>query len=728
MDSHSNNLPDYYNGFRFNNETPLIVSHQSSLNGSASYFEKSSFDQGFMNNPYASNLEKSSLNMNKYGSQGIGSSNDHEPTDPMIKYINQALLEDSTEERSSVLYDPLTLQAAEKPFYDAIGKKYQSSPFKNQMYVDINAERSFGRRTENNMSGNSKNKVPVRQSYRSNDTVRSPVTSSKALVNSRSSSRNDRNMQNNPFQTSSLISCIFSDSDSILLFQKGMEEAMKFLPTNNQLITNSYKYTLPPKPDVVPLSVGFDFELSAKDPLPISSRGRKHTLNCQDNPLEEPRSRKKSAVYETEDELSELFDKVLLYDVKAGSTSSRGHVRSPDGIDETSQKNTWSKKRVDKNDDVDLRALLTSCVRAIPSNDRTTAYKKLEQIKKHASRTGNACQRMANAFGIAIEARLAGNGPEIYAALASKKPSALQKLKAHEAQCTGCPFRTLGIFFANEMILQVAAKASTLHIVDFGISYGFHWPKLIQELSSRQGGPPKLRITGIELPQAGFRPTALVEETGQRLAKYCERFNVPFEYHVIATKSWESITIEDLKLSRNEVLAVTCMFRFRYLLDETVVADSPRDRVLKLIKDMKPDIFVHSIINGGHHVPLFVNRFREAFFFYSALYDCIDANMSRDHPLRLYFEEDVYGSEMVNVISCEGTDRVERPETYKSWQTRHIRAGLKLLPLNPDLVNKLKEKTADGYHKDYEFHEDGNWVLQGWKGRILYGTSCWVVK
>ncbi|KAK1353860.1 hypothetical protein POM88_052225 [Heracleum sosnowskyi] len=55
------------------------------------------------------------------------------------------------------------------------------------------------------------------------------------------------------------------------------------------------------------------------------------------------------------------------------------------------------------------------------------------------------------------------------------------------------------------MILDKASNAATLHIIDFGIQYGFQWPVLIQCLSMRPGGPPKLRITGIELPQSGFR-------------------------------------------------------------------------------------------------------------------------------------------------------------------------------------------------------------------------------
>ena len=86
-----------------------------------------------------------------------------------------------------------------------------------------------------------------------------------------------------------------------------------------------------------------------------------------------------------------------------------------------------------------------------------------------------------------------------------------------------------------------------MHIVDFGILYGFQWPSLIQSLASRPGGPPMLRITGIDFPQPGFRAAERIEETGRRLADYAKSFGVPFEYHAIATK-WENLDVEELSL------------------------------------------------------------------------------------------------------------------------------------------------------------------------------------
>lgn len=81
------------------------------------------------------------------------------------------------------------------------------------------------------------------------------------------------------------------------------------------------------------------------------------------------------------------------------------------------------------------------------------------------------------------------------------KFSAKPNLKAYQIYLSVCPFKKFSYFFSIKMILKVAEKAKTLHVIDFGIIYGFIWPILIQLLSTRPGGPPKLRITGIDLPQ-----------------------------------------------------------------------------------------------------------------------------------------------------------------------------------------------------------------------------------
>ncbi|KAL7173372.1 hypothetical protein ACSBR2_032774 [Camellia fascicularis] len=142
---------------------------------------------------------------------------------------------------------------------------------------------------------------------------------------------------------------------------------------------------------------------------------------------------------------------------------------------------------------------------------------------------------------------------------------------------------------------------------------------------------------------------------------------------------------------------------------------------------MNPDNFVHAVINASHDAPFFVSRFCEAFLNYSSLFDMLDINMSREAQDRVNLEREFYGREVMNIIACEGLERVERPETYKQWQARNMRAGFKMLPLKQEMLKKFRGKVKEGgYHKDFVINEDGQWMLQGWRGRIFWASSCWV--
>ncbi|XP_010106506.2 scarecrow-like protein 14 [Morus notabilis] len=678
-----------------------------------------------------------------------GASEDTEFSETVLKYISQILMEEKIEQKPSMFYDPLDLQITEKSFYDALGERYPYSPNYNNG-VDPRVETP-----DNNFSGSSSDYggSSTSPSTSTSNSASSPhllsdVGDSKPPSLLQSSLPGDPNSQLNslsgsqfsaPISVNELLAQnIFGDSDSILQFQKGLEEASRFLPKSNQLFIDleSREYSSELK------GLGEPEKLVAvkgeRDSSPNGSRGRKNHER-EDVDSEEERSNKQSAVYTDESELSETFDKVLLFYHDHGCKGVVGECGQNVGSealqpDEQPQGGSGNggkargKKKGKKKETVDLRTLLILCAQAVSGNDRRTSGELLNQIRQHSSPLGDGCQRLAHCFANALEARLAGTGTgaQMYYSTLLSKTSASDILKAYQLSLKCSPFKKMAMLFANKMIYKAAEKATSLHIVDFGILYGFQWPILIKHLAGRPGGPPKLRVTGIEFPQKGFRPAERIEETGRRLANYCARFGVPFKYNAIASPNWETVRIEDIKIDDDEVVAVNDLMRFKNLLDETVEVNCPRNAVLNLIRKMNPAIFVQSIVNGSYNAPFFVTRFREALFHFSASFDVLDTNVGRNNEERLMFEREFYGREAMNVIACEGPDRVERPETYKQWQVRNMRAGFRSLPLNQELMDMFRGKLKAWYHKDFVIDEDNNWMLQGWKGRILYASSCWV--
>ncbi|KAF3784746.1 Scarecrow-like protein 9 [Nymphaea thermarum] len=463
-------------------------------------------------------------------------------------------------------------------------------------------------------------------------------------------------------------------------------------------------------------------------------RGHKNP-HSEDAELEVGRSNKHSAISFSSDTVrSEMFDQVLLcrkgkcvelvtnlreaMQNSLGKNVQNGHSKGSSGTKSRG-------KRQGKREVVDLRALLIHCAQAVATDDLRSANELLRQIRQHSSPYGDGTQRLAHCFAESLEARLSGTGGNIYYNLKTKRNSAASILKAHQLYLAACPFKRISHYLSNQTTLNVAENATKLHIIDFGILYGFQWPSFIQRLSARPGGPPRLRITGIDFPQPGFKPAERIEETGCRLSEYARMFNVPFQYKAIASK-WENVEIEDLDLDDGEVLVVNCLYRMRNLPDETVFVDCPRDIVLNKIRKMNPKVFILGIINGAYSAPFFTTRFREALFQYSAFFDMLETNTPRDHPERILIEREIFGREVLNIVACEGSDRIERPEVYKQWQVRNQRAGFVQLPLNQDIMQKSREKVKHIYHKDFMVDEDSQWLLQGWKGRILQALSTWV--
>jgi hypothetical protein len=658
-------------------------------------------------------------------------------SDESLNYISRMLMEEDIDEKCSMYQaESATLRAAAKPFYDILGHKFPPSPDHQLTPWSVDSPSESGSSTRTQSVANTDTSSSVGGAVDSQlryDVGRSGqmesyrdlcAQSSQVFAGPSSDACSAVDVLEDPLITNGRIPEYLFESLPTWDFRRGIEEAKKFLPVSNKLIIDLE-------------GGGVARSQEARKDVSLNARkadvlNTKKNRQSEDLDLMEGRNIKQSAFCSDEPDWIEMFDDLLRQTEKkatdlrelmrneASKSSQVTQTKGPSGPRTRGRKPT-------KKDVVDLRTILIHCAQAIAADDRRTANELLKQIRQHSKPNGDGTQRLAHCFADGLEARLAGTGSQLYHKLVAKRTTASDMLKAYHLYLAACPFKRLSHFLSNQTILSMIKNASKVHIIDFGIYFGFQWPCLIRRLSKREGGPPVLRITGIDVPQPGFRPTERIEETGQRLADYAKKFNVPFEYQGIASK-WETIRVEDLKVGKDEVVIVNCLYRFRNLIDETVAVDSPRNRVLNTIRQINPAIFIHGIVNGSYSVPFFITRFREALFHFSALFDMLESTVPRDDAQRALIERDLFGREALNVIACEGSDRVERPETYKQWQVRNLRAGFVQSPLNQEIVMKAKDKVKDIYHKDFVIDEDSGWLLQGWKGRIIYAISTWKPK
>ncbi|KAK7852446.1 scarecrow-like protein 9 [Quercus suber] len=693
MDSHFSGFSGSNNGVQFGNPSFSALSNENLV--ARPRFDNALLDHNVRGFHFLeSDQTPSHIAPTSSVNEREDSPEDCDFSDAVLNYINQILMEEEMEDKTCMLQESLELQAAEKSFYDVLGKKYPPSPEHRLTYINQNDGSSndhhhvyytnyypsssfFG----DNSLIQSQGEEYIISQLQSHPLYRNPQ-SSYSSSNSVISSSVD-GLVDSPSSTLQVPDSNF-ESQSVWQFRKGVEEANKFLPSGSQLYVNleanglSY---MEPRARIGNLEV----KVEGKDEgeySPSGSRGKKNPYR-EDGDIEVERSSKLAAVFTESILRSDLFDIILLHSAGAGREALKARREAlaarPEALQNVKSKiaplngklkgtnsgRGRAKKQRGK-EVVDLRTLLINCAQAVAADDQRSASELLKQIRQHSSPFGDGNQRLAHYFADGLEARMAGTGSQIYRGLASKKLSAADTLKAHHLLLAASSIEKMSIFTSNRTIMSGTAKATRVHVIDFGILYGFQWPTLIQRISWRDGGPPKLRITGIDFPQPGFRPAERVEETGRRLANYAETFKVPFEYNAIA-KKWETIQLEELKIDRDE----------------------------------------------------------EALFHYSALFDMLETIVPREDQERMLLEKEVFGRQALNVIACEGWERVERPETYKQWQVRNLRAGFAQLPLDRQILEMAIDRVRTSYHKDFVIHEDGRWMVQGWKGRIIYALSCW---
>ncbi|KAL1298478.1 hypothetical protein HN51_042831 [Arachis hypogaea] len=626
-------------------------------------------------------------------SPGTSSSEDsaeyNKYSNPILRYISDILMEeeDDLENKPCMLQQCLKLQAAEKSFSEVLGNSSNSVP--SQGCDENNRDGDYGRTTSF-------------ESYSSCTTDNNSYESDWVNLVGEYESSLLQAPDNDSYE-----------SDWLNLLDSPNDGSSEIHYQNMVLLTNN--------------------EEGSRSGT--TGTREKRSIQVDDDTSYEQgrRGSKISAVFSDESEPPEILDEVLRVQIGRSQCLSgveplpenemlkRQNVDSVGSSGKTARSKKGSSRNSNTGATVDLWSLLTQCAQAVANYDQRNAYDTLKQIRQHSSPAGDGMQRMAHYFAIGLETRLNAGTPSY---LPLDMASAADMLKAHKLYVTASPLQRMTNTFATQTIMNLVQNESCVHIIDFGICYGFQWPCLIKRLSQRNA-PIKLRITGIDLPQPGFRPAERLEETGRRLENYCKRHNVPFEYNCIAQK-WETIRLEDLKIDRNEVTVVNCFYRLKNLPDETVLVNSPRDAVLKLIRSINPNIFLHGVVNGSYSAPFFLTRFREALFHFSSQFDMFEANVPREDVERMILEKGLIGRDAINVIACEGAERVERPETYKQWQIRNKRAGFKQIRVDQELVNEIKGMLKKEYHRDFVVDQDGKWVLQGWKGRILHALSAWV--
>lgn len=372
----------------------------------------------------------------------------------------------------------------------------------------------------------------------------------------------------------------------------------------------------------------------------------------------------------------------------------------------------------------DLKQGLIACARAVADDDFMMVESLMDELRQMVSVSGEPMQRLGAYLLEGLIARLSSSGSSIYKALKCKEPTSSELLSYMHILYEVCPYFKFGYFSANGAIAEALKGENAVHIIDFQIAQGSQWISLMQALAARPGGPPHVRITGIDDSISEYARGGGLHLVGQRLSRLAESCNMPFEFHA-APLSGCDVQVEHLFIQPGEALAVNFAYQLHHMPDESVSTENHRDRILRMVKSLSPKVVTLVEQECNTNTAPFFQRFLETLDYYTAIFESIDAVLPRDHKERISVEQHCLARDIVNVIACEGAERVERHELLGKWKSRFRMAGFSPYPLSP-FVNATIKSLLKNYCEHYKLEDRDGALYLGWKNRVLSVSCAWL--
>ncbi|KAK7282654.1 hypothetical protein RIF29_11600 [Crotalaria pallida] len=410
-------------------------------------------------------------------------------------------------------------------------------------------------------------------------------------------------------------------------------------------------------------------------------------------------------------EWADPIQSMQLHDSPKESSSSVSNLSSISSTKEISQISQTPKQ------------LLYECAIALSEGNEEETSSRINGLRQMVSIQGEPSQRIAAYMVEGLAARLAESGKGLYKALKCKEPPSSDRLAAMQILFEVCPCFKFGFIAANNAIIEAIKDEKNVHIIDFEINQGSQYINLIQQLASRSGKRPRVRLTGVDDPESVQRSVGGLKIIGQRLEKLAEALGLPFEFRAVASRT-SLVTPSMLNCHPGEALVVNFAFQLHHMPDESVSTVNERDQLLRLVKSLNPKLVTIVEQDVNTNTTPFLPRFAEAYNYYSAVFESLDITLPRESQDRMNVERQCLARDIVNVVACEGEDRIERYEVAGKWRARMTMAGFTSSPMSTNVTDEIR-KLIKMYCDRFKIKEEMGALHFGWEDKNLIVASAW---
>ncbi|EPS73060.1 hypothetical protein M569_01698, partial [Genlisea aurea] len=336
------------------------------------------------------------------------------------------------------------------------------------------------------------------------------------------------------------------------------------------------------------------------------------------------------------------------------------------------------------------------------------------------SPAGKPLQRAAFYFKEAIQSILTAMAPAVRRAAGSSE--IVQTIKAQNIFSSISPIVMFSGFTATQALLEAidgGGGAMQVHVVDFDVGFGGHWPAFIKEMAekanSEKNAPPLIRISAVVAEEYAAESNLV----RQNLTQFAGDLNVRLEIDFVSVRSFEYQSFKAIKFTGGgEKLAV--------LLSPSIFRRIGTG-FLNDLRRLSPTTVVYVDAEGhsGYDTPSRRHAVINGLEFYSALLESVEA---------------------ANLIGAGGWDWMRRIETFVLYPkileavegigrrggATVVREALAAAGLRPAVLSQFAEFQAEcllrrvqisGFHLVKRLEDEA--MLLCWHNRPLAEMSAW---
>ncbi|MBC3863405.1 hypothetical protein H8K32_14970 [Undibacterium jejuense] len=251
--------------------------------------------------------------------------------------------------------------------------------------------------------------------------------------------------------------------------------------------------------------------------------------------------------------------------------------------------------------------------------------------------------------------------------LYSDQTKSISMIKAYDLLATATPFIQFAYNAINLAILSQSAQYATLHIIDIGIGSGYQWSTLFSLLKGTSFLPKKIRLTGIDLPST----EQALHAVEKRLSEEAKELGIEFTFMPVLGKA-EEISFNDIERHQGEFLVINAVLSLHHTATDDAIIHPTRSRdcLLTRLRQLNPHLLTMVEPDSNHNNLPFKERCYEAFQHYMHIFNAFDHLFPRNLKERVILENEFFGRELINILTTDGADRVERHERKEVWSKR----------------------------------------------------------